>query len=812
MLYYREILIIMRFHKRFLFVIILIVFYLPFSLMAYGFVICSIQIQGLQGISEGTVRSYLPIHRGQEYTLQRGQAIIEALYKTGFFDNVQLSRRGEALVITVKERPTISLIHLSGNKAITSKKLRPVLNKLGIVEGQSFDPAKLKQIEQGLEQQYGAMGYYAAHMFTDVVRESRNRVALYININEGWVAKVRSIQFVGNCAFSVRTLRNQFKLKTPGLFTWISRADLYSKINLEEDLESLATFYLNHGYLRFRVVSHKVRWSLDKRSVYITVYVNEGPEYRISNYKISGETYGLKGQLYRLITLKPDDVFSRQAIIDTNKKISTFLVNQGYAFAKVTIIPIVDDQRHLVYINFNIVPGERVYVRRIDFLGNQRTDQEVLRREMRQYEGSIYSLSKIEKSKRRLELLGYLSDVTYTSQPVPNSSDQVDLYYHVKEVPAGQASIQGGYSDIYGFLYGANISEPNFMGTGKYVSIGFQSSQYQKNYSISYNNPYYTTCGLQRGFSIYYSRIKPDIKFNLASYLEDGYGANVNYNYPISERNSIMFGYGLDHITINHVDIANAAPSVLAFLGTTNGAQNVNANYNQVKLTAGWVYNGLDQAIFPTKGLYTGLDLEVSVPVFKSSLDYYLVTYAVKYYQPLDHGFILKLLTTLGYGDGFGHDRLPFFKNFFSGGIGSVPAFAPNSLGPKNRYPLGKDFGAIGGNLETIFGAHLILPKFISQTVRTAMVFDVGNVFQVPRFPGDIVIPARGGASDPKANTRPQIIQDDKFSLKNLRPSLGLSVEWYTPFAPIDFTLAFPLNRRSGDNFQAFQFSLGVSL
>ena len=802
----------MRLHKCSLFTIALIVFCFPFSVAAYGFIIHFIHIQGLQGIPEGTVRSYLPIHESQQYTPQRGQAIIAALYKTGFFDNVRLSRYGKALIITVKERPTISLIRLSGNTAVTSKKLRSILNKLKIIEGQTFDPNKLKQIEQGLEQQYGAIGYDAAHISTNIVKESRNRVALYININEGAVAKVRSIQFVGNRVFNVRTLRRQFKLTTPGLFTWISHADRYSQIRLEEDLESLVRFYLNHAYLRFHIVSHEVQWSPDKRNVYMTVYVNEGPMYRISGYEIGGETCGFKGRLYRLLTLKSGDVFSRQVIIDANKKISNFLVDRGYAFARVTIIPTIDDQRHLVYINFKIVPGKRIYVRRINFLGNQRTDQKVLRREICQYEGSVYSLSKIEESKRRLELLGYLSDVTYTPRPVPNSPNQVDLYYCVKEVATGQASIQSGYSDVYGFLYGVNISEPNFMGTGKYVSIGLQNSQYQKNYSISYKNPYYTIRGLQRGFSIYYSRIKPDTKFNLASYLENGYGANFTYGYPVSERNSIAFGYGLGHITISHVDISNAAPSVLAFLGTINGVQNTSAKYNQVKFTAGWFYNGLDYTIFPTKGLYTGLDLEVSVPVFKSSLDYYLATYAAKYYQPLGHEFILNLSATLGYGDGFGYDWLPFFKNFFSGGIGSVPAFAPNSLGPKNRYPLGSDFGAIGGNLETIFGAHLILPQFIDRKVRTAIVFDAGNVFQVPLFPGDITIPARGGTSDPKANTQPQIVQDDKFSLRNLRPSLGLSVEWYTPFAPIDFTLAFPLNKRAGDNLQAFQFSFGVSL
>lgn len=800
----------MRVYKRFLFTIPLIVFYLSFNGSAYAFIIRSIQIQGLARISKSTVRSYLPIHEGQEYFPQYSQSIIEALYKTGFFDNIQLSRRGENLIINVQEYPIISLIHLSGNKVITNKKLQPILSKFGIVEGETFNPTRLKQIEQGLEEQYDAMGYCEAHISTNIIRESHNCVALYININEGWITKVLSIQFVGNRAFSVRTLRHQFKLTTPGLFTSITHTDRYSQIKLEEDLERLMIFYLDHGYLRFRVVSHELRWSQNKKSVYITVYLNEGAVYRINGYEITSETYGLKEQLYKLITLKSGDVFSRQAIIDANIKIHNFLADRGYPFAKVTIIPTIDDPQRLVHINFIIVPNERIYVRRINFLGNQRTDQKVLRQEMRQYEGSIYSLSKIEESKRRLELLGYFSDVTYTTQSVTHSRDQVDLYYHVKEVPAGRASIQGGYSDVYGFLYGSSISEPNFMGTGKYLSIGFQNSQYQKNYSINYKNPYYTTGGLQRGFLIYYSRIKPDAKFNLTSYLENGYGADVTYGYFVSERNSIMFGYGLEDITISHVDIPNAAPSMLAFLGTTNGVQNTNVNYNEFKLIAEWVYNGLDRAIFPTKGFYRGLNLEVGVPLLKSSLDYYLATYSVKYYQPLGHRFILNLLTTFGYGEKFYHNRLPFFKNFFSGGIGSIPAFAPNSLGPKNRYPLGSDFSAIGGNLETIFGVHLILPQ-LNQKVRTAIVFDAGNVFQVPRFPGDIAIPARGGASDPEANIRPQIIQDDKFSIKNLRPSLGLSVEWYTSFAPIDFTLAFPLNRRVGDNFQAFQFTFVVS-
>lgn len=802
----------MTFRKRFPFVIALLTFFIPFGIAADDFIVRSIQIRGLQRISSKMVRSYLPIReKGQEYTLKKGQQILRTLYKTGFFDNICLSRQGDTLIIVLQERPIISLIRISGNEAIASKKLQPVLNKLNIMEGQPFNPNTLNEITQGLQQQYRVIGYNAANVSTKIVKKSRNRVELNINVDEGSITTVRSIQFIGNYAFSGRTLHHRFKLKTPGLFTWISHTDRYSQPKLEDDLQNLTNFYLNNGYLRFHIISQQVKWSADKRSVYIVIHINEGPIYRISGYFISGETSGFKNQLYKLITLKLGNIFSLQKVINTKIVIGNFLSDRGYAFAKVIIVPTIDDKQHMVRLDFNVIPGERIYVRRINFFGNQRTDQAVLRREMRQYEGSIYSLSKIEESKHRLELLVYLSDVKYTLQLIPGLSDQVDLNYQVKEVTAGRASIQGGYSNVYGFLYGASISEVNFMGTGKYVSIGFQNSQYQQYYSISYNNPYYTIYGLQRGFSIYESRVKPNSKFNLASYLEDGYGVDMTYAYPVSELNSICFSYGFEHISIGQLDTAIAAPSVLSFLGTTNGVQNTSGDYNQIKLTGKWTYNGLDYAIFPTKGLRTGVSLEVGVPVFRSGLGYYLATYVAKYYYPISHGFIFNLLTTLGYGGGFGRDRLPFFKNFYTGGIGSVPAFAPSSLGPKNRY---NSFGALGGNLETVFGAHLIFPRFrfISEKVRTALVFDVGNVFQVPRFLGDIAVPARGGSSDPEADSQPQIIQDNIFSLKNLRSSIGFAVEWYTPLAPIDFTLAFPLNRQSGDNCQAFQFSFGASL
>ncbi len=797
--------------KRVLLGILCIFLCLPFS-MANAFIVRVIQVQGLQRITSTTVRSYLPFHEGENYTPSKGDAIITALYKTGFFKSVQLYQRGSALVIDVVERPTISLIQLSGNKEIPSKKLRPILTKMGISEGLTYNPTKVNEIVLGLEQQYETLGYRAALVTTKVIPGPRNTVSLYITVHEGTVATVRSIKFVGNHDFSQRTLRGQMdKMTTRSLFTWISHKDRYSPEKLQEDLQALTDFYLNHGYLRFRIVNKGITFNQNKTGVYIVITLSEGPVYHIGKFDIVGETYGFHDELYKQVPFKKGDVFSRQGVLDTDKALSDFLGDRGYAFATVNVSPMIDDEQRIVNLTFDVVPGARVYVRRMNFFDNERTDQVVLRREMRQYEASTYSLSKIEESKRRLKLLGYLEDITETPEPVDGQPNQVDLDWHVKEIPAGRASIQGGYSSLYKFLYGASISEPNFMGTGKYVSLGFQNSQYSDYYSFSYNNPYYTTYGLSRGFTVYYSHVKPNPKFNFESYLMDGYGIDVNYGLPVSERNSLALGYGFEHIAISQINPALAAPSILNFLGipVTATQANFGRQYNEFTLTGGWAYNGLDRAIFPTKGFYNGIGAQVGMPIIKSSIGYYSVTYNAKYYQPLGAGFVLNLLTNLGWGDGFGNNPLPFFKNFFSGGIGSVPAFAPNSLGPKNRY---NSDGALGGNLELLGGVHLILPSFISQKVRTAIIFDAGNVFQVPRFPGDIATPARASVQDPFARNTPQIIQDYSRIWHNIRPSLGLGVEWWSPIGPIDLTLAFPINKQSGDDTQPFQFSFGVSL
>lgn len=802
--------------NRLIFFVACVLGLLSFKAVADDFVISHIKIEGLQRITPDTVKSYLPIQPGETYTDTKGPEILKSLYETGFFSHVELSREESALVIQVTERPVISLIHFHGNKELKSDKLRPILKKMGIAEGEAFNSEKVNEIVLGLKEQYSSMGYNAAQVTTQVTKEPHNTVGLTINVQEGPITKVGRIRILGNHAFTEAKLLQQFQLTPVGLFTWISHRDRYSETALQRDLQKLAEFYMNHGYLRFQVVSQQVTLNTARTRVAITINVDEGPVYHIGTFTVSGDTYGYRDFLMKLIRLKPGDVFDRQRVIDFNKVIGDYLSNRGYAFTTVNVIPAIDENQKLVNVDFNVTPGPRIYVRRVNFFGNQRTDQVVLRREMRQFEGGTYSLAKIEESKRRLQLLSYFDDVSYRLEPVPGLTDQVDLNWNVHETAAGRASLQAGYSDLFGFTYGANLSEPNFLGTGKYVALGFQNNQYQDYYSFQYFNPYYTLSGISRGFTVYYSHIKPSPKFNIQSYTMDGYGLSVNYGYPVSERSSLGFGYGYENVNISQVNGAIAAPSVVAFLNdnpTKKGT--LDADYNQFKISGGWNYNGLDRIVMPTSGGYSSASVELGAPIIKSSIGYYSISYTGKYYQPLFAGFIFNVSTTLAFGNQFSGSLLPFYKNFYAGGIGSVPAFAPNSLGPKNRY---NSNAAIGGNLETIVGAHLILPSF-TPSVRTAIIFDAGNVFQVPRYPGDIAVPARGlpssvpgAANNPDNSGLPQIIQDVTFRLSNLRYSLGIGLDWKSPMGPLSMTLAYPLNKQAGDQLQAFQFSMGLSL
>lgn len=733
------------------------------------FVAKKIEVVGLQHISRETLFSYLPVKEGARITTGKTAEIIHALYQTGFFDNVSIAHHGDALVITVVERPAIGAINIIGNKEITKKQLTDVLRDTGIVEGEIFSQAALTNFESSLTQQYYSMGRYNAVVKTEAVKQARNRMVLNIKIFEGEVASIKKINIVGNQAFSTSTLLKNFALTTSGLFTWITHADRYSKEKLDADLEKLHAFYLDHGYLRFKVDNSDVNMTKDKKGIYITIHVTEGAVYHISGFNVSGVLLGKNAEIKNLITLKTGDVFSRQAIIDITKSIEKFVGDYGYAMPMINANPVIDDAKKQVFIKFEINPKDKIYIRRINFVGNVKTNDEVLRREMRQQEDSLFSYSKINESKRRLANLGYLQDVESKMEPVPDHPDEVDLIYKVKEVASAMANFQVGYSDVDGFLYGVSVDERNFLGMGKTVGVNFNNSSYNRVYSFNYYNPYYTPDNISFGFNAYAQKTTPG-HIDLSSYTSDNYGFTNSYGIPLSDYMRLTGGYGYNYTDIKTSD--SSASEVKSFV------QEHGRVYNQAKLIGGWSYNDLDQAIFPLQGWTHALDAELDAPLTRDSLNYYKTGYAMGWYRPIVHDFIFHARAGVNYGHGFGNTahEFPFFSNFYAGGNGTVRGFEGGSLGPRdsNNDPIGGNF-AVSGSVG------IIIPHPLKDVLRTTVFVDAGNVY-------------------------------DHLSLTKMRSAAGIQAEWRSPIgAVLVFTLAQPLKKYDDDRTQVFDFSFGTS-
>lgn len=777
----------MNFPRKLLLTLFLLLLASPTVFAASSFVVRHIRVEGLHRVSQATVFSYLPIHLGQRLHTKDSTAILRSLYKTGFFDNVRLGRHGSTLIIQVHERPTIALVSIHGNHKIKTKVLRKALSKLNIIVGDVYDSASLNAIKQGLKQEYDRLGYYAARIETRAVKESRNRVAIHINITEGPVATVRLIKITGNHAFSQHQLLKNFKLTTPGLFSFLSHKDRYSKDQLDKDLVNLKIFYLNHGYVRFRIVSRKVIISPDHKNVTIYIHVHEGSIYHLSGFVLKNRT-SYEEHIFPMLTFKKGEVFSREKIMKVNTNIAKFYANKGFAFPKIRATPKINDRVHTVFLVYTIDPGKRVYVRRINIGGNHRTMDYVMRSQLRQMEASVFNLNKVNESKRKLANLPYLKNIQVTPTPVPGKPDQVDLNYRVTEVNAGKASITGGYSDTEGFIYGANISEPNFMGTGKYTALGFKRSSYSTNLSFSYNNPFFTVNGASLGYSLHYLHSRPSSTVNLDTYTMDNYGGMVTYGIPLSEYNSVSFGLGYSHIAISQIP-STAPASITTFLTRHKSP------YNQVSLYASLMHSSLDRAVFPTKGTSQSLGLVVTPSIIKSTAAYYKTSYQGKWYFPLgDSGFIVSPHTMLGYGGGIGKvKQLPFFYNFYAGGIQTLPGYSPNTLGPRN--PLNGN--ALGGNVEILGGLNFIFPNPFGPKLRTALIFNVGNIFQTNKV------------QNPSGTA--QVLYEN-VALKNLRASAGIMISWYSPLGPIEVSIAKALNKKTGDDTAVFGFTFGATL
>ncbi|MGB6976659.1 MAG: outer membrane protein assembly factor BamA [Gammaproteobacteria bacterium] len=766
----------MTMFKRLLVAVLSATLALPLT-QALAFIVSNIRIEGLSYISRDTVLNYVPVKAGQEFNPSDASTVLQALYATGFFSDVNLGRQGNTLVIQVVERATIGAIHITGNKLIKTDKLMEALKSLGIALGNPYDSSSLTEIQKGLEQQYYSVGRYTATVTTNVVPETRNRVSVNINIYEGKVAKVKQIQIIGNRAFSEKRLLKNFNLSTWKLWSFITHGNDYAKEKLDSDLAALQSFYFDRGYLRFKVDSYTAALTPDKKYVYITVHIIEGPVYHVKGFALDGNLLGKDNQARALITLNQGEVFSRQKILAINRNIQHLYADQGYAFTQVIVQPQIDDQAHTVFLGFTVKPGQRIYVRRINFSGNTATADYVLRREMRQMENGVYSLSNIEESKRRLNNLGYLQNIKVQTVAVAGEPNQVDLDYQVSEMSSATAKIQAGYSDLYGLLYGASVNEDNLFGTGRHVGLSFDHSNYASIYNFNYSNPYYTDSGISRSINVFVQHYTPG-NVGITSYSYNASGASVNYGWPVNEFSGINFGYGYQHINLN----TGAFPPI-QIQNFTNAH---GKRFDQFNLATGWQRTTYDRALLPTSGTKQALGIELGVPILNDSLDYYLVSYQAGWYYPLIKQFIFHLDGQVAYGNGYAkfdngtappNSNLPFFKNYFAGGIDSVNAYQGNTLGPKDS-----NGNPIGGSVLTIASASLIFPNPISQNLRTALFFDAGNVY------------------------------DNQFNGNQLRYSVGVSAQWWIPsVGPLEFSFGEPLNPHSGDRLERFQFSVGTS-
>lgn len=736
--------------------------------VASAFVVRKIRVQGLQRIPASTVLTYVPVKEGQDLDPAQSSEIIQALYKTGFFSDVNVGRQGDDLIIQVVERSVIGAIRISGNKEIKTADLLAGLKKEGIAEGLPYDTNLLDQMKKSLEQQYNAQGRYAAEVRTTVTNESENRVSVRIDITEGKVSKIKELHITGNKAFSERKLLGQLSSGKTRPWSFFTNSDQYVKEKLDSDLDALKAFYMDRGYLKMKVVSTNTTMSPDKKKVNINIVIEEGPIFKVSGVDITGETYGQKANLQKLVRIKPGQVFSRKAVIASRELIDKLLSAQGYALAQVDLIPDVNEQNNTVFIRFNINPGKRVYVRRINFVGNVKTTDEVLRRELRQMEGAMYSSVNVEESKRRLSNLGYLQNVQVRAVPCPETPNIVDLEYSVTETSSATANFQVGFSDAYGLLYGANFNQTNFLGTGRLVSAKFEANDASTNISLTYFNPYYTMSGIGRGFTAYTQYADPG-KVGITPFRMDTYGLAMNYVIPITEYSTLSLALGYDNI---HIFINGGASQEIQTFVREHGNR-----FDQFKTTLGWSRSTYDRAIFPTCGWKQFFGIEVGLPIAHNSLDYYKFSYNTGYYHPIIGNFIFHARAQLGYGNGYGNTgTLPFFKNYYAGGIDSVRGYDDNTLGPRDS-----NFNPIGGNILTVGSVSLIFPNPFPDQLRTSLFVDGGNVFH------------------------------NDIDFGEIRTAAGIQFEWISPMGPIHFSFAKAINPGKYDETKVFQFSLGAS-
>ncbi len=730
------------------------------------FVVKDIRVEGIQRTEAGTIFSYLPVRVGDTLTEQKASAAVRSLFATGFFKDVRLEVEDGVLVVMVEERPAIDQITFTGQKEFTKDVLKLALKDIGLSEGRILDRALLERAEQELKTQYLSRGKYAAEVNTTVTPLERNRVAIQFNIVEGGVAKIRQINFVGNQAYKEKTLRNLFVLRTPGVLTWYSKNDQYSRQKLEADLETLRSFYLNEGFLEFTIDSTQVSISPDKKDIFLTINLTEGRRYQVSEFRFAGNLIVPEAELRKLLKLDPGDQFSREKLTESTKLMADRLGDDGYAFANINPVPDIDRETGQVAFTLYVDPGRRVYVRRINIAGNSTTRDEVIRRELRQLEGAWYSAALLQRSKQRVDKLGYFSEVTVDTVAVPGVPDQVDVSVNVVERPTGNLLFGVGYSTAEGVIFSGSVSQNNLFGTGNAMALQLNTGKVNTVYAVSFTRPYFTDNGVGLGIDLYKREVDAST-LAVSNYATDTIGAGGRLSVPINETDTINYGLAAERTKI---DLFEESSQRYRDFVDEFGPENT-----ALLATAGWSRDKRDSAIYTRSGTFQKASLELAVP--PGELRYYRGQYEMQWFLPVGRENVLQLTGRIGYADGYGDKPLPFYKNFYLGGVGTVRGYETASIGPEDE-----NGDSIGGSRMALVSAEFYFPfpgLEKDRSVRLSAFVDAGTV-------------------------------GDTFDFAETRASAGLALSWFSPMGPLKISIGYPLNAKDGDEEQPFQFSIGT--
>ncbi|MCR9513755.1 outer membrane protein assembly factor BamA [Vibrio alginolyticus] len=781
---------------------------------AENFVVQDIEIDGLQRVALGAALLKMPVRVGD--TIGQGDVaeIIRALYASGNFEDVKVLRDGGVLMVQVKERPTIASISFSGNKAIKDEQLQENLNASGVREGEALDRTTLSNIEKGLEDFYYSVGKYNATVKAVVTPLPRNRSDLKFVFTEGVSAKIQQINFIGNEVFSDEELLSRFNLNVDVPWWNFLSDEKYQKQVLAGDIEALKSFYLDRGYLKFNVDSTQVAISPDKKGVYITLGLEEGEVYTVKDVKFRGDLIGEEATFERLVPFEDNETYNGSLVTSMEEGIKRVLGESGYAYPQVNTIPEFDDENQEVSLVVNVDPGNRIYVRDIRFTGNNSTKDEVLRREMRQMEGSWLNSKSIETGKTRLNRLGYFENVEVQTVRVPGSNDQVDLVYSVKEANSGSVNFGVGYGTESGVSFQVGLQQDNFIGSGNRVGINAMMNDYQKNISLDYRDPYWNLDGVSLGGKVFYNEFEAK-EANIVDYTNESYGASLTWGFPFDELNRFEFGVGY-----THNKIGNLSPYLQVEQFLRAQADNIDSsgalNTNDFDFNISWTRNNLNRGYFPTAGNHQRAFYKMTVP--GSDVQYFKMQYDVRQYVPLTkkHEFTLLFRGRLGYGNGYGqtdgNDNLfPFYENYYAGGFTSLRGFGSNSVGPKAVYrdTSGSNNGAdtatddsVGGNAVALASVELIVPtpfasEEVQNQIRTSIFFDMASVWDTEFDYRD---------SGAEYGDRYYYDYSDPT---NYRSSYGAALQWMSPMGPLVFSLAKPIKKFDGDDEEFFTFTIG---